>query len=115
LAQARLPPLRQALLPIYRNYRDELGKSNRGEAIVSDRKWALPKWHTLRFLLALSHEQRVGEIWMFSGFGKGIQKKTVSTPFLVVAEITLRSRSRIAPGWPTRFGHVWSLSGVKPT
>jgi hypothetical protein len=31
-------------------------------AIVSDRKWALPKWHTLRFLLALSREQRVGKI-----------------------------------------------------
>jgi hypothetical protein len=66
LAQARLPVLRQALLPIaildYRNYRDELGRSNREVAIVSDRKWALPKKDTLRFLLALSREQRAGKI-----------------------------------------------------
>jgi hypothetical protein len=66
LAQARLPLLRWALLPIaildYKNYRDELGKSNREGAIVSDKKWALPKWHTLRFLLSLSREQRVGKI-----------------------------------------------------
>jgi hypothetical protein len=66
LAAARLPLLRQTLLPIsildYRNYRDELGKSNRGGAIVSDRKWLLPKWHTLRSLLARSREQRVGKI-----------------------------------------------------
>jgi hypothetical protein len=50
---------------------------------------------------------------MFSGFGKGIQKKTVSTPFLVVAEITLRSRSRIAPGW--RLGLVAVRGNIKPT
>ena len=66
LAQARLPLLRQVLLPIaildYRNYRDELGRSNRGGAIVSDRKWALPKSDTLRFLRALSREQRAGKI-----------------------------------------------------
>jgi hypothetical protein len=66
LAQARLPLLRQALLPIavldYRNYRDELGRSNREGAIVSDRKWAHPKWHRMLFLLALSREQRVGKI-----------------------------------------------------
>jgi hypothetical protein len=41
---------------------------------------------------------------MFSGFGKGIQKKTASTPLLVVAEDTLRSRSRIAPGWRLGLG-----------
>jgi hypothetical protein len=64
LAKARLPLLRQVLLPIaildYRNYRDELDRSNR--AIVSDRKWALPKSTTLRFLLALSREQRASKI-----------------------------------------------------
>jgi Uncharacterised nucleotidyltransferase len=66
LAQARLPLLRPALLPIamldYRNYRNELGQSKRGEAIVSDRKWPLPKIDTLRFLVALSREQRAGKI-----------------------------------------------------
>jgi hypothetical protein len=66
LAQARVPLLRQALLPIavldYRNYRDELGRSNRTGEIVGDRKWALPKRDTLRFLLALSREQRAGKI-----------------------------------------------------
>ena len=66
LAQARIPLLRQALLPIavldYRNYRDELGRSNRGGEVVSNRKWALPKSDTLRFLLALSREQRAGKI-----------------------------------------------------
>jgi hypothetical protein len=66
LAQARLPVLRQALLPIaildYRNYRDELGRSNREGAIVSDRKWAFPKRDSLRFLLALSRKQRAGKI-----------------------------------------------------
>jgi hypothetical protein len=36
---------------------------------------------------------------MFSGFSNGVQKKTVSAPFLVLAEITLRLRSKIAPGW----------------
>lgn len=66
LAQARLPLLRQALLPIaildYRNYRDGLGRSNRAGAIVSDRKWVLPKWRRLRSLLALSREQRLGKV-----------------------------------------------------
>jgi hypothetical protein len=66
LAQARVPLLRQALLPIavldYRNYRGELGSSNAGGAIVDDRKWALPKRDTLRFLLTLSREQRAGKI-----------------------------------------------------
>jgi hypothetical protein len=66
LAQARVPLLRQVLLPIaildYRNYRDELGRSNSGGEIASDRKWALPKSDTLRFLLALSREQRAGKI-----------------------------------------------------
>jgi hypothetical protein len=72
LTQAKLPLLRQVLLPFaildyrnylyYRNYRDELGKSNRERATVSDRKWALPKWERLRFLLALSREQRAGKI-----------------------------------------------------
>jgi Uncharacterised nucleotidyltransferase len=66
LAQARIPLLRQALLPIavfdYRNYRNELGRSNRAGEVVSDRKWALPKRDTLRFLLALSREQRAGKI-----------------------------------------------------
>ncbi len=66
LAQARFPLLRQVLLPIaildYRNYRDELGSSNRGGEIVSDRKWALPKSETLRFLLALSREQRASKV-----------------------------------------------------
>jgi hypothetical protein len=66
LAQARIPLLRQALLPIavldYRNYRDELGRSNSGGEVVSGRKWALPKSDTLRFLLALSREQRAGKI-----------------------------------------------------
>jgi len=66
LAQARLPLLRQVLLPIaildYRNYRDELGRSNRTGEIVSDRKWALPKSDTLRFLTGLSREQRAGKI-----------------------------------------------------
>ncbi|MDB5607451.1 MAG: hypothetical protein JWP25_4351 [Bradyrhizobium sp.] len=64
LAQARLPLLRQALLPIaifdYRNYRDELGQSNNGGVIASER--ALPKSDTLRFLLTLSRRQRVGKI-----------------------------------------------------
>jgi hypothetical protein len=66
LAQARVPLLRQVLLPIaildYRNYRDELGRSNSGGEIASDRKWALLKSDTLRFLLALSREQRAGKI-----------------------------------------------------
>jgi hypothetical protein len=65
LAQARFPLLRQVLLPIaildYRNYRDELGGSNRGEEIVGDRKWALPKSDALRFLLALSRERRASK------------------------------------------------------
>jgi hypothetical protein len=66
LAQARFPLLRQALLPIaildFRNYRDELGKSISGEAIRGDRRWALPKRDTLRYLLELSREQRVSKI-----------------------------------------------------
>jgi hypothetical protein len=66
LAQARIPLLRQVLLPIaildYRNYRDELGRSNRAGEIVSDRKWALPKRDTLRFLLAQSRAQNAGKI-----------------------------------------------------
>jgi Uncharacterised nucleotidyltransferase len=66
LAQARLPLLRQVLLPIavldYLNYRDELGRSNREGAIVSDRKWAFPKRDSLRFLLALSRKQRASKI-----------------------------------------------------
>jgi hypothetical protein len=64
LAQARLPVLRQALLPIaildYRNYRNELGRSYSGAEI--GRKWRLPKIDTLRFLLALSRKQRAGKI-----------------------------------------------------
>jgi hypothetical protein len=66
LAQAKFPLLRQGLLPIaildYQNYRDELGRSNREGAIVSNRKWVLPKRDTLRFLLALSREQRAGKV-----------------------------------------------------
>jgi Uncharacterised nucleotidyltransferase len=66
LAQARLPLLRQALLPIaildYRNYRDELGRSNNANAVVNDRARALPRGDTLRFLLALARRQRVGKI-----------------------------------------------------
>jgi hypothetical protein len=58
--------LRQVLLPIalldFRNYRDGLGRSNRRGEIVSDRKWTLPKSDALRFLLALSCEQRAGKI-----------------------------------------------------
>jgi Uncharacterised nucleotidyltransferase len=65
LAQARLPALRWALLPIaildYRNYRDELGKTDR-TGTISDRKWTLPTGDTLRFLLSLSRQQRVGKI-----------------------------------------------------
>jgi hypothetical protein len=61
LAQARLPLLRQALLPIavldYRNYREGLGAS-----LVGDRKWALPKRDTLGFLLSLSRERRAGKV-----------------------------------------------------
>jgi hypothetical protein len=49
LAQARLPLLRQAPLPIaildYRNYREWLGASNKKGTIVGDRKW--PKSDTL--------------------------------------------------------------------
>jgi hypothetical protein len=64
LAQARLPLLRQALLPIaildYRNYRNELGRSYSGAEV--GRKWRLPKIDTLRFLLALSREERAGKI-----------------------------------------------------
>jgi hypothetical protein len=62
LAQARLPLLRQALLPIavlddYRNYREGLGAS-----LVGDRKWALPKSDTLGLLLSLSRERRAGKV-----------------------------------------------------
>jgi Uncharacterised nucleotidyltransferase len=66
LAQARHPLLRQALLPIaildYRNYRDELGRSNGASAAVNGRKRAFPRGDTLRFLLALARRQRVGKI-----------------------------------------------------
>jgi putative nucleotidyltransferase-like protein len=64
LAQARLPLLRQVLLPIaildVRTYRTELGRSYSGAEIGG--KWRLPKIDTLRFLLALSREQRAGKI-----------------------------------------------------
>jgi hypothetical protein len=66
LAQARLPLLRQALLPVavldYRNYREGLGASNKKGTIVGDRKWALPKSDTLGFLLSLSRERRAGKV-----------------------------------------------------
>jgi len=66
LAQAKLPLLRQALLPIamldYWNYRAELGRSNRDGTVVAGRKWSIPKRDTLRFLLALSREQRAGKV-----------------------------------------------------
>lgn len=65
LAQVRFPLLRQALLPItaldYCNYRNGLGAWTKGEAIVGDRKWALPKSSTLDWLLWLSHERRTGK------------------------------------------------------
>jgi hypothetical protein len=48
---------------------------------------------------------------MFSGFGKGIQKKTVSTPFLVVAEITLRSRLRIAQAGDSVWARLVAVRG----
>ena len=63
-AQARLPLLRQGLLPVtvlnYRNDRDGLGASNRQRMTIGNRKWRLPKSDTLRFLLALSRKRRVG-------------------------------------------------------
>jgi Uncharacterised nucleotidyltransferase len=66
LAQARVPLLRQALLPAamldFRNYRAELGMSNKRAETIGERKWALPKSSTLRFFLALSREQRAGKI-----------------------------------------------------
>jgi hypothetical protein len=66
LAQASLPLLRQALLPIaildYRNYRKGPGASNRQGTTLDNEKWRLPKSGTLRFLLALSREQRAGKI-----------------------------------------------------
>jgi hypothetical protein len=65
-AQARLPLLRQGLLPEtvlnYRNDRDGLGASNRQRMTIGNRKWRLPKSDTLRFLLALSRKRRVGKI-----------------------------------------------------
>jgi Uncharacterised nucleotidyltransferase len=65
LAQARVPILRQALLPIavldYVNYRIGLGKSDKGTDTISNTRW-LPKGDTLRFLLSLSRNQRVGKI-----------------------------------------------------
>jgi Uncharacterised nucleotidyltransferase len=66
LAQAKYPLLRQLLLPIgildLRNYRAELGQSDKAVAIDGDRKWALPKKDTLRFMLARSRDRRVGKI-----------------------------------------------------
>ena len=66
LAQGRHPLSRQALLPIafldLRNYRLELGPSIKAGAIDSNQKWALPKSDTLRFLLALSRDQRAGKL-----------------------------------------------------
>jgi len=66
LAQARLPLLRQALMPIavldYRNYRKGPGASNKKGTTLGNEKWRLPKSGTLRFLLALSRKQRAGKI-----------------------------------------------------
>ena len=66
LAQARLPFLRQALLPIalldYRNYREGLGASNKEGNVVGQRKRALPKSDTLGWLLWLSRERRTGKV-----------------------------------------------------
>jgi hypothetical protein len=66
LAQARVPLLRQALLPAamldFRNYRAELGRSNKRGEITGKQKWSLPKTSTLRYFLALSREQRAGKI-----------------------------------------------------
>jgi hypothetical protein len=62
LAQARLPLLRQAPLPIaildYQNYREGLGASNKKGTIVGDRKW--PKSDTLAAVA--SRERRAGKV-----------------------------------------------------
>lgn len=64
LAQAQFPALRQALLIValldYRNYRSGVGAWKAGE--VAHRRWKLPKLDTLRFLLHLSREHRVGKV-----------------------------------------------------
>jgi hypothetical protein len=56
----------QQLLPIaildYRNYRDELGRSNNANEVVNDRRRTLPRGDTQRFLLALARRKRVGKI-----------------------------------------------------
>jgi hypothetical protein len=63
VAQARVPLLRQALLPMavldYRNYR-EFRASDNGVSV--SRKWALPKSDSLGFLLALTRQHRAGKV-----------------------------------------------------
>jgi hypothetical protein len=64
LAQAQFPALRPAFLIValldYRNYRSGVGAWKAGE--VAHRRWKLPKLDTLRFLLHLSREHRVGKV-----------------------------------------------------
>jgi hypothetical protein len=66
LVQARFPLSRRVLLSTaildYRNYRDEVGRSNKEGEIVSSRRWTLPKNETLRFLLTLSREQPLSKV-----------------------------------------------------
>jgi hypothetical protein len=63
-AQARFPLLRWALLPTalldYKNHRDGPDAEARRE--TTGRRWSLPKKDTLRFLLALSANHRLGKV-----------------------------------------------------
>lgn len=66
MIQARIPPLRKAFLATalldYRNYRNEVGAVERMAETSKPQRWALPKLNTLRFLLNLSAEKRVGKV-----------------------------------------------------
>ena len=66
LTQARFPLSRWALLATalldYGNYRDGPGAEKRAGTDIGRRRWALPKMGTLRWLLTLSGDHRVGKV-----------------------------------------------------
>jgi hypothetical protein len=66
MTQARYPLLRRLLLPVavldYRSYRTGLGPSHVQDPEAGRRRWTLPRRHTLRFLLSLTRDNRVGKV-----------------------------------------------------
>ncbi len=66
LVQMRLPFLRNVLAALmlldFRNYRSEVGREERLARNLNPRPWALPKLETIRFLLDLTRDRRLGKV-----------------------------------------------------